>query len=67
MRPTGNIPRVRKFFQQNPEEELTNRDIALKFGLTQKQVSNILHDMSITGELVVERVRVARWHGGKRG
>lgn len=56
--------KILRFFEDNPEEELSGPDIAVKFD-TPKQILNVtLHRMRARGEL--ERVNVWRKRATRR-
>lgn len=55
------------FFAVNPEEELTNHDIGLKWGINPNSVSRSLQYAEVKGWVVKNRKRDAvtkswRWH-----
>lgn len=50
--------RLRRFFQDNPGEELTPKDIAVKFGVSHWTASTTITAMQRKGE--IERVKVVR-------
>lgn len=64
-RPNGGSDRVRRFFKDNPHEELSIADLGLKFGLTERQVRHLLNYMLGTKELKIERV--VRWNAEAKG
>lgn len=47
--PNSNLNRMRSFFTDNPEEEVTHQDIALKLGLTVKQTYSLVQKLKEEG------------------
>lgn len=64
-RKNGTAARVRKFFTENPGEELTHADLQTKFGLTESQARGLVDYMLKTKELRSERV--LRWNVEAKG
>lgn len=54
---------LRKFFTDNPDEELTAEDAAMKFGVSIKRAGNILAAMS--GKGLLQRVSIYRLKEGQ--
>lgn len=49
---------MREFFQNNPDEELTQQDMAIKWGVHPRTIRNIIS--ALKGEGMVKRVIVYR-------
>lgn len=47
---------ILEYFQANPEEELTARDILVKFNASARNVESTLYRMRDRGELIVAHV-----------
>ena len=60
-RPGSTVARVLTFFEQNPGEELTRSDVAVKFGLGLTSVSGTLASAVEAGMLTWQRNDAGRW------
>ncbi len=49
--PNSKAGRIREFFKNNPDEELTKEDVEVKFGLTQRQAGSALDNLRDAGFL----------------
>jgi predicted transcriptional regulator len=47
--PNSNLNRMRAFFTNNPDEEITHKDIALKLDLTVKQTYSLIQKLKEEG------------------
>lgn len=56
--PTSYVGRIRQFFQDNPDEELTHKDIAVKLDLPLSKVYTLVRVLDRDG--ICETVRVIR-------
>jgi len=56
--PNGLAARIRAFFDANPSEYATRKDLAVKLGATERQVTCAMWRLSARGEF--ESVRVYR-------
>lgn len=62
----GLEPRIRRWFQDNPDSEFTYRALCEKFGCNERYAKNVIHVLQLEG--VLESVRVVRrWRGTAKG
>jgi len=56
----GVAGRIAEYFERNPEEELTEADLCVKFSITRQTSRSVISALKNQGFIVVEKVTVVR-------